>query len=389
VRIRSGNQQTEGVDTLEVPADWVITQPDSGHVSVTPGGDHVMVFWAGLHGMYHNSACKTWITNCYFEDCGRAGVGDGINQPLGFLNVSYSYIHGNQGRGIFSSGAAALRLRDSDVNSNVGSGLFVQSTTNDLLVVGNRFTDNGSNANPQINLRNWNMGALTDAGVVITGNVFQEDRAAGSRCLTHLQTGGNPINARGVISGNAFLGSTFNGTPVIIQGASTGKNALVMDGNQGLNDTLGKITAPFTTNTVGIDGAATTATGVNALNSATMVVGSTQGFPSSGSFVMGGVTTTYTGTSSTSFTGCSNHAATTGGEAISRNIVVASTAYTVSCTDLYIVSSAGTGVSISILDPAGNTMQSGLATFAGTIPVGYSINFGAFSVAPTLVIAAC
>ncbi len=60
----------------------------------------------------------------------------------------------------------------------------------------------------------------------------------------------------------------------------------------------------------------TTATGVNALNSATVNVGDTTLFPATGSFVMGGVATTYTGKTPTSFTGCGAHAATTGGEII-------------------------------------------------------------------------
>lgn len=62
--------------------------------------------------------------------------------------------------------------------------------------------------------------------------------------------------------------------------------------------------------------AATTATGVNTLNSATVNVGSTAGFTTTGTFELGGVAVTYTGVTSTSFTGCSAHAATTGGEAV-------------------------------------------------------------------------
>lgn len=61
----------------------------------------------------------------------------------------------------------------------------------------------------------------------------------------------------------------------------------------------------------------TTATGVNAINSATLNVGSTASFGTTGSFLMqGGTVVTYTGKTSTTFTGCSNHSATTGGELI-------------------------------------------------------------------------
>lgn len=64
--------------------------------------------------------------------------------------------------------------------------------------------------------------------------------------------------------------------------------------------------------------------------------------------------------------------------------VVASTDYTVQDTDVYLTSSAGTGVSITIKDSAGNTVNTPGATFAGVVPIGYKVNFGAFSVAPTL-----
>jgi hypothetical protein len=285
--------------------------------------DHVMVFWAGRHGLNHNSVCKSWISNCYFEDCGKSGVGDGINQTLGWVNLIHSYVHGNQGRGIFSSGSASgLRVRSCDLNSNVGSAIFTQALTNDFLVVSNRFSDNGSSSAPQINVRTWNMMSSTSAGMAIVGNVFQEDRAGTARCSAFIQTGGSPINARGLIEGNAFIGTTNGGTPVVIAPASTGTNKLIIKNNQGLNDTWGGVATPFATSTVGIEGSSAA--------------------PS------------------------------------------ASTAYTVSGTDLYVAASGGTGVSITIKDPAGNTLQSGLATYAGIVPVGYSINFGAFSVAPTL-----
>lgn len=65
---------------------------------------------------------------------------------------------------------------------------------------------------------------------------------------------------------------------------------------------------------------ATTATGVNAINSATVNVGDTTLFPASGSFIFGGAAVTYTGKTATSFTGCGTHAATTGGEAINVNV---------------------------------------------------------------------
>lgn len=62
----------------------------------------------------------------------------------------------------------------------------------------------------------------------------------------------------------------------------------------------------------------------------------------------------------------------------------ASRAYFVNGTDLMLAVSGGTGVSITITDADGNTVQAGLMSFMGVLPIGYAINFGAFSVAPTL-----
>jgi hypothetical protein len=64
---------------------------------------------------------------------------------------------------------------------------------------------------------------------------------------------------------------------------------------------------------------ATTVVGVNALNSAVVNVVSTGGFPASGTFLLAGAAVTYTGKTATSFTGCGNHAATTGGETVTGN----------------------------------------------------------------------
>jgi lysophospholipase L1-like esterase len=64
----------------------------------------------------------------------------------------------------------------------------------------------------------------------------------------------------------------------------------------------------------------TTATGVNALDAATINVGSTATFPSVGAFMFGTTTITYTGKTATSFTGCSAHAATVGGETLTGTL---------------------------------------------------------------------
>ncbi len=69
--------------------------------------------------------------------------------------------------------------------------------------------------------------------------------------------------------------------------------------------------------------ASTTATGVNATNSATINCGDTTGWASSGWAYLVGVPFWYSGKTGTSFTGCGPHAATTGGEVIAYNLCTA------------------------------------------------------------------
>jgi len=67
--------------------------------------------------------------------------------------------------------------------------------------------------------------------------------------------------------------------------------------------------------------------------------------------------------------------------------VAASTDYTIVGSNVLITSTAGTGVSITIKDGAGNTVVAALTTLsAQTVPLGYKINFGPFSVAPTVTV---
>ncbi len=72
---------------------------------------------------------------------------------------------------------------------------------------------------------------------------------------------------------------------------------------------------------------ATTATGVNAQNAGTINVGATAAFPAVGIFYMLGAHVSYTGKTATTFTGCSNSPATTGGE----TIVLSRPAHVMSC----------------------------------------------------------
>jgi hypothetical protein len=69
--------------------------------------------------------------------------------------------------------------------------------------------------------------------------------------------------------------------------------------------------------------------------------------------------------------------------------VSASTDYTVKGVDTFLTSTGGTAISITVKDSSGNTVTglSGLATVtAQYLPIGYRINFGAFSGAPNVTV---
>lgn len=66
---------------------------------------------------------------------------------------------------------------------------------------------------------------------------------------------------------------------------------------------------------------------------------------------------------------------------------VASTNYQVCGMPISMSTTGGTGVSITIFDPGGNTLQSGIHELNATyLPIGYKVNFGGFSVNPTVVV---
>jgi hypothetical protein len=69
------------------------------------------------------------------------------------------------------------------------------------------------------------------------------------------------------------------------------------------------------------------------------------------------------------------------------SVVPSANACIVYGSDIYITVSGGTGVSITVSDPRNNNVLTGQSTLTNFyIPVGYRINFGAFSVAPTVTV---
>ena len=282
--------------------------------------DHVMVYQAGQHGFYINSASKVWLESCYAEDC----TGSGVRNAAGTVVWNGGYVFGNLLYGFDTTSGVALDINGAHVFNNgqtaaagVGGALDVWSTNGAVSINGGLWTNNGGANNPAILIKDSSAGYCS---LNINGVTFNESRSGASRCTYWIKSGQNAaVRLSG--TGNRFIGSPQ--TAPMLWTPQTA-NLINFANNPGFNDTVGAIATPWATaqTKMGLEGSSAT--------------------------------------------------------------VVASTAYTVDGTPLYVVSTGGTSVSITIKDPAGNTVQSGLATFAGILPVGYSFNVGAASPVPTV-----
>lgn len=281
------------------------------------------------------SLLDAYMDNVLIFQCGQHGLL--VNSGLK-LWVNGLYSEDNGGAGIRQQ-LGSMRLVNSYIFGNTGFGVDTTSAAGAILSA-NRIESNAagglqvwSNGNGVIvdgnQFANNGGGAVpaitikdthaTNAAFICSGNYFFDSRGAGA-CNNFIQhTGANTVD--GSIIGNKFVGQVA-GNPAIKVFALVG-NALSIKGNTGFNDVLGVLATPFQTAQLrlGIEG-------------------------------------------------------TAAAPAASSNYVVGST-------DLYCVFAGGTGVSITITAPNGTVLQSGLASFAGVLPVGYQINFGAFTVAPT------
>lgn len=123
---------------------------------------------------------------------------------------------------------------------------------------------------------------------------------------------------------NAYdYGVTFDGTTNDLAAWQAAFNAVVSNNGGQINGippsgTVGTPPADYATSLIS---ATTTVTGVN--SGSTLNVASTASFPSTnGCFMLAGTVVTYTGTTATSFTGCSTYTATSGGETVAGVIGV-------------------------------------------------------------------
>jgi len=284
------------------------------------------------------------IERNYISGCG----GDGIHLgPLIFNNwITKNWIEGNGGNGTSSYGNS-MWFQDNYVFQNHGNGLF-ESQVSTSRVTGNYF------------LSNYLSGIFLWKGstvATISANTFWGDdlvgpskpQAAEIRC----DSAQNPT-----IIGNSFLNNTKIGYAIFLQSCSN----VVFSGNafsgistsDDLNNPNVRIVSPICQI---VDGVPKCITIVN-----------NAGFNPYGLI-------------SNPFTPGFLSSSITGGSASPT----ASTTYVVVGVPIFATSTSGTGVSITLTDGKGNVIQSGLLTLTEQyVPIGYSISFGAFSVAPNV-----
>lgn len=235
------------------------------------------------------------------------------------LNFVQSFFGQNTGFGLLAT-TGYLMLEDSVFEQNAGGALSLNSVIQ-TLIDGCRFLSNGDSTHPQIDIASM---FSTNKALIISGCIFNDTRGA-SAVTNHIKfSSSHTINAD--ISGNIFTGSQGQAIGCVAQ---PGFRVNIHD-NIGYNDILGKLATPWYT-PVGFEAAVAAFTSGSTLTAAP----------------------------------------------------VASTDYFATLGPVYIDSSGGTGVSITIKNGNGDTIRSGLTTFSGVLPFGWTINFGAFSVAPT------
>jgi hypothetical protein len=279
-----------------------------------------------------------FMDNVFVDNMGQHGIVFGGNQIKLHANRLYVEIcAGNGIDGSSSTGNNTLALVDPYIYGNTGWGLVGPTSASEWTITGGRFTSNTA-------------GAISMPNTTVAANVngVRFDLNGGSTAPQIVCASANFGSAR-----NLIVGCTFSSTSVTnhISLAGTGFVALTIADCQFYGSTGDAIV--WTTRA-----------------SNRILIDNCMGYTD----IRGKITNAFS-------------TAPAIGAAGTVAAPSASTAYKVEGTKLMVAASGGTGVSITITDPGGNTIAAGLTTYTGLLPVGYAINFGAFSVAPTVVAA--
>lgn len=269
-----------------------------------------------------------WIDNVYLEDCHQNGI-----TGKGNIFISNSYIFGNSLYGVSHITGSGFNSFHNFYLNNVQSAIFCANINNQCNSQDDIIQNNGGASFAQFSVATSNN--PTANPTVISGDTFTDSRTS-SNAVEQINFEATLENAN--VEGNYFWSAKNVPCFKFLAGSYITGGALanvLITGNQGsCNNIVGNV---------------------------------------SGNFLIGG-----TSASITHFIGAFGMNSTT---------VIKSQNYFAANTNLYIACGGGTGVVISIIDPLGNifsTYPAGCPTQSIELPVGYKINFGAFSVAPTV-----
>lgn len=291
----------------------------------------VSIFAMGGNCINSNTGVHTWLNMVYLEDCHQNGLIIGASTGVFMSN---SYIFGNSLYGVYDiSGGLFQSAHDWYINNAQGA-LFCANVANNCMLQSGTLQNNGGTSFAQITLST--SASVSANPILIENDAFTDSRGA-NFAFAAIRMGATQVNA--MIENNYFY--SLGGAPCFswvgggfVASGSLGNVELIS--NHGANGcTPGKVTGNFL-----IGG--TSATTIHYI----------------GAFGMNGTT-----------------------PIASQKYVAANTNYLITC-------SGGTSVNISVIDPSANSIETiGVCpSTAIELPMGFAINFGAFAVAPTVVV---
>jgi hypothetical protein len=316
---------------------------DSGSITVDGACSDVIISKNQIYNVTKNSADNSGIaiaanvTNCTVE----GNVIDTIASGGIFANTG--------------SGISIINNTITNINSN--STVIYITGVNNITLRGNTIIGFGSAGSPALSLSSSNGLACTDNFILASSN-------AEFNCDAISCTSSDALIANNTID--------FNNTTGSVTGIAVNTNNNTVEGNifknPGTNVTYIQI-ASGSTQTIITNNQFTGTPGTTITDGGTK----THIYGNIGFNPLNKITNMLNTTNNTIGT---NGSTTT---------PVASTDYLVQGPDLLVTVSGGTGVSITIKDGAGNTVQSGLSTITALyLPYGYKINFGSFSSTPSI-----
>ena len=357
---------TPGTTTNGI-AEWINANKYNGKISFRPDGDYKitssLIFPANTSngGSYLISgpgfndviqpflpASSNFITvNTANSPEGQFAIEDVNIQPLtNLLNALFvsssgfwmrrCYLYGLSDYMLYVT-AGSIWVDNTNFDFWSTAGIYLDTASGGPFWIGNSYFGNGmTNAYPCIYIANGAAGGYVIQGCNFTGSTIgiQVEGTTTDLLATMCEFDGSTgliLNAQ--INTSSIIGNAFTATTKVTFGSSFYPNKLRIQNNPGLNP-FGLLATPFTTTV-----------------------------PSGGSAWMGP------------------------GAPSGTAAPAASTSYRVEVCDQIITSTGGTSVSITIKDAAGNTLLSGATTLTNYyLAAGWSIDFGAFTAAPTVTV---